>query len=236
LVEIDSHVEIIISDTGMGIEPQLLPFVFDRFRQGDSGTNRQSPGLGLGLAVVRSLVELHGGTVWVESKGQGEGASFTVRLPTMIAPGFNGEERTHPTVEDIKSAEPGPSLKSVRVLVVDDEDGAREIASAILTQAQAEVRTAASARDALAVMEEWRPDVLVADIGMPDVDGYEFMRQVRARSPQSGGDVPAAALTAYARTQDRMRVLSAGFQIHVPKPIQPAELVTVVASLAKRIR
>ena len=124
----------------------------------------------------------------------------------------------------------------MRVLVVDDEDGAREVASAILTQAQAEVRTAASASEALKIMDEWQPDVLVADIGMPDVDGYEFIRQVRARSPQSGGDIPAAALTAYARIQDRLRVLSAGYQMHVPKPTQPEELVTVVASLAKRLR
>jgi PAS domain S-box-containing protein len=232
---IDSHVEITVSDTGIGIEPSLIPFVFDRFRQGDSGTNRQSPGLGLGLAIVRSLVELHGGTVRVESQGTGHGASFTVRLPTIIALAAPGEVRPHPTVDDVKSAAVYPSLKNLRVLVVDDEDGAREVASAILTQALAEVRTAVGAVDALKVMDEWQPEVLVADIGMPDVDGYEFIRRVRARGSQSGGDVPAAALTAYARIQDRMRVLSAGYQMHVPKPIQPEELVTVVASLAKRL-
>jgi CheY-like chemotaxis protein len=123
---------------------------------------------------------------------------------------------------------------NLRVLVVDDEAGAREVASAILENAQAEVRTAESAKDALRVMDEWQPEILVADIGMPDVDGYEFIRQVRARSPESGGAVPAAALTAYARTQDRLRVLSEGYQMHVAKPIQPAELVAVFASLAKR--
>jgi PAS domain S-box-containing protein len=237
---IDDHVEISVSDTGIGIEPSLIPFVFDRFRQGDSGTNRQSPGLGLGLAIVRSLVELHGGTVWVDSKGTGHGSNFTIRLPTMIAPGIIGEARlgevnTHPTVADIKSSAAEPALTNLRVLVVDDEDGAREVASAILTQAQAEVRTAASAGDALKIMDEWRPQVLVVDIGMPEVDGYEFIRRVRARSTRSGGDVPAAALTAYTRIQDRLRVLSAGYQMHVPKPIQPQELVTVVASLAKRL-
>jgi PAS domain S-box-containing protein len=232
---IDSHVEIIISDTGIGIEPEFLPFVFDRFRQGDSGPNRQSPGLGLGLAIVRSLVELHGGTVGVESKGKGLGASFSVRLPIMISPSASDKVRAHPAIEDIQATEIGPSLQHLRVLVVDDEEGAREITSAILTQAQAEVRTAASASEALEVLDEWQPDVLVADLGMPDVDGYQLIRQVRARGPQRGGDVPAAALTAYARTQDRMRVLSAGFQIHIPKPIQPAELITVVASLAKRM-
>ena len=231
---IDSHVEIIVSDTGIGIEPEFLPFVFDRFRQGDSGPNRQSTGLGLGLAIVRSLVELHGGTVGVESRGKGLGASFSVRLPIMISLSASDQVRAHPTIEDIQATEIGPSLQHLRVLVVDDEEGAREITSAILTQAQAEVRTAASASEALEVLDEWQPDVLVADLGMPDVDGYQLIRQVRARGPQRGGDVPAAALTAYARTRDRMRVLSAGFQIHIPKPIQPAELITVVASLAKR--
>jgi PAS domain S-box-containing protein len=232
---INSYVEIVISDTGTGIEPQLLPFVFDRFRQGDSGTNRQSTGLGLGLAIVRSLVELHGGTVWVESQGKDLGASFNIRLPILIAPQAIDDSRVHPTAEDLKSTEPGPSLRNLSVLVVDDEDGAREITSAILTEAQAEVRTAASADEALRIMDEWQPQVLVVDIGMPEVDGYEFIRRVRARDAQRGGNVPAAALTAYARVQDRMRVLSAGFQMHIPKPIQPAELIAVVASLANRL-
>jgi PAS domain S-box-containing protein len=232
---IDSHIEVVVSDTGNGIEPELLPHVFDRFRQADSGTNRQSSGLGLGLAIARNLVELHGGTIRAESKGRGQGATFTVRLPTLIALASDEEQRVHPAVQEIAPAEAGPSLLNLRVLVVDDEPGAREVASMILAHAQAEVRAAESAKDALQVMDEWQPDVLVADIGMPDVDGYEFIRQVRARSPQRGGAVPAAALTAYARTQDRLRVLSEGYQMHVPKPIQPAELVTVVASLAKRL-
>ena len=213
--------------------------MFDRFRQAGSGTKRQSSGLGLGLAIVRNLVELHGGTVHAESKGSGQGAIFTVTLPILIAStstsGEENEKRVHPAIEEIIPAEYGPSLKNLRVLVVDDEDGAREVASTILIQAQAQVRTAASAREALEIMDEWRPDVLVADIGMPDVDGYDLIKQVRARSPRSGGDVPAAALTAYARTQDRLRVLSEGYQMHVPKPIQPPELVMIVASLAKKI-
>jgi PAS domain S-box-containing protein len=233
---INSHSEVVISDTGIGIEPQFLPFVFDRFRQGDSGTNRQSTGLGLGLSIVRSLVEMHGGNVRVESKGKDMGSSFTVRLPILIAPQTIDDARVHPTVDELKSTDAGPSLEYLKVLVVDDEDGAREITAAILSEAQAEVRTAASAEEALQILDEWQPQVLVADIGMPDVDGYEFIRRVRARGAQRGGNIPAAALTAYARAQDRMRVLSAGFQIHIPKPIQPAELVTVVASLANRIR
>jgi PAS domain S-box-containing protein len=232
---VDSHIEIIVSDTGTGIEPQLLPYVFDRFRQGDSGTNRQNSGLGLGLAIVRSLVELHGGTVSAASHGPGQGASFTIKLPILIARAVHDEERVHPAVTETIATNGGPSLNYLKVLVVDDEAGAREIAATILIQAQAEVRTAESASAALAIMNEWLPDVLVADIGMPEVDGYEFISQVRTRSPQDGGSVPAAALTAYARTQDRLRVLSSGYQMHIPKPIQPEELVMVVASLARRI-
>jgi signal transduction histidine kinase/ActR/RegA family two-component response regulator len=234
---INSHIEIVVSDTGIGIEAQLLPYVFDRFRQGDSGTNRQSSGLGLGLAIVRNLVELHGGTARAESKGSGQGASFTVRLPILIEVNFAaGDEPVYQEVTATIASEDGASLKNLKVLVVDDEASAREVASMILVQAQADVRTAGSANAALEVMDEWRPDVLVADIGMPDVDGYGLIRLVRSRSPQKGGDVPAAALTGYARTQDRLRVLAAGFQMHIPKPIQPTELVTVVASLGQRIR
>jgi PAS domain S-box-containing protein len=233
---IDAHIEVVVSDTGIGIEPQFLPYVFDRFRQGDSGTDRQSSGLGLGLAIVRHLIELHGGTVHAESKGSGQGASFTMRLPILIAHSATDGERTRTPVEEIISVEDGPSLKNLKVLVVDDEASAREVVSTVLVQALAEVRTAESAGEAFEILDEWLPDVIVADIGMPNVDGYEFIRQVRARSPQSGGVVPAAALTAYARTQDRLRVLSAGFEMHVPKPIQRVELITVVASLAKRLR
>ncbi len=233
----DSHIEIIVSDTGVGIETQFLPYVFDRFRQGDSGTNRQSGGLGLGLAIVRHLVELHGGTVCAESKGTGQGASFTVKLPILIGSGdIDREQHVHPTATEIDSRVDTPLLRNVRVLIVDDEAGAREVTSIILIQAQAEVRAAESAIAALEIMDEWRPDVLVADIGMPQVDGYELISQVRARSQRNGGDVPAVALTAYARTRDRLRVLSSGYQMHVPKPIQPDELIMVIASLVKRIK
>jgi PAS domain S-box-containing protein len=232
---IDSHIEIIVSDTGIGIEPKLLPYVFDRFRQGDSGSNRQSPGLGLGLAIVRNLVELHGGTVSAESNGSGQGARFAIKLPTLIAGVIaHGEERNHAPATEVIASDGDPALKNLKVLVVDDEDSAREVAATILMQAQAEVRTAGSAGAALQIMDEWEPDVLVADIGMPYIDGYALIREVRARGSQNGGNVPAAALTAYARTQDRLRVLSAGFQMHIPKPIQADELVAVVASLAKR--
>ena len=226
-----------MNDNGIGIDPEFLPYLFDRFRQGDSGTNRQSPGLGLGLAIVRHLVELHGGTVRAQSNGTGQGAAFTVRLPILRAPNVIVEkERVPRRSMKLCQSKAVHRSKNLKVLVVDDEADGREVASTILLQAQAEVRMAKSASEALEVMDEWRPDVLVADIGMPVVDGYGLIKQVRSRGPQSGGSVPAAALTAYARTQDRLRVLSAGFQMHVPKPIQPAELITVVASLAKRLR
>jgi PAS domain S-box-containing protein len=232
---INSHIEIIVSDTGIGIEPDLLPYVFDRFRQGDSGSNRRSTGLGLGLAIVRNLIELHGGTVLAESKGSGQGATFVIRLPILIAAALGDEkERVHPLVDEIVPWRGGPFLKNLKVLVVDDEDGAREVVATILEQAEAEVSKADSAIRALEIMDRWQPDVLVADIGMPDIDGYELIRRVRLRSPETGGTIPAAALTAYARTQDRLRVLSAGFQMHIPKPIQSEELIAVVASLAKR--
>jgi PAS domain S-box-containing protein len=232
---INSHVEIIVSDNGIGIEPEFLPFVFDRFRQAETGTTRQTTGLGLGLAIVRHLVELHGGSVRADSKGAGEGASFTVKLPILIAPGdVAGADRVHPTAHELNTSMKAPSLKELKILVVDDEEGAREVATVILAQAEAEVRSAASASAALQIMDTWRPDVLVADIGMPEVDGYDFIRLVRARDAEKGGRVPAIALTAFARTQDRLRVLSSGFQMHVPKPLQPEELVTVVASVAQR--
>lgn len=232
---INSHIEIIVSDNGIGIEPEFLPFVFDRFRQGESGTSRQAAGLGLGLAIVRHLVELHGGSVRADSKGEGEGASFTIKLPILIAPAeAGGADRVHPTAQELNSLTEGPSLKGLKILVVDDEDGAREVAAIILSQAEAEVRSAATASAALHIMDTWLPDVLVADIGMPEVDGYDLIRQVRARDSEKGGRVPAIALTALAKTQDRLRVLSSGYQMHVPKPVQPDELVTIVASVARR--
>jgi CheY-like chemotaxis protein len=166
------------------------------------------------------MVELHGGTISTESKGSGQGASFTVKLPILIARGVaEGEERVHPTAGEIIASEAWPSLNNLEVLAVDDEAGAREVAETILTQAQATVRTAEGASAALEILDEWRPDVLVTDIEMPDVDG----------------NVPSAALTAYAGTRGRLRVLSAGFQMHVPNPIQPEVLVAMVASLAKRM-
>jgi PAS domain S-box-containing protein len=235
LQRINSSVEVSVSDTGVGIRAELLPYVFDRFRQGDATASRDSGGLGLGLAIVRHLVELHGGTVRAESKGAGLGAIFTVRLPVMVAPtASHEEEQVHPSAGGTP-LEATQTLDGLRILVVDDDADAREIISTILAQARAEVRRAASASEALKILDEWLPDALISDIGIPQQDGYALIRELRARPVEKGGRIPAAALTAYARPEDRMRVLAAGYQMHIPKPIQPAELVAVVASIARRI-
>jgi len=234
---INSHIEVVVADTGKGIDGSLLPVIFDRFRQGEStSTNREHGGLGLGLSIVRHLVELHGGLVRARSEGIDQGAEFSVELPVSIAAEptrFGDETRVHPHAGGIARGAI-PSLSGLRVLVVDDEVDAREMLSTILGQAGAEVAMASSASQAIDLIDRWKPDVLISDIGMPGEDGYELIRKVRARSADRGGQIPAVALTAFARTQDRLRVLLSGFQMHVPKPIEPIELVTVVASIAKR--
>jgi PAS domain S-box-containing protein len=231
---INSHIEITVSDTGIGIRAEVLPYVFERFRQADSAITRKFGGLGLGLAIVRHLVELHGGTVSADSAGENQGATFIVRLPAAPTTHLlQDQNRVHPAAG---GATPGgaPQLESLRLLVVDDDSGTREVMQAILERAGAEVRTADSAAATLKILDEWQPDVLLSDIGMPVVDGYGLIREVRARPASRGGRVPAAALTAYSRTEDRLRALSAGFQMHLAKPVEPIELITVVASLAHR--
>jgi PAS domain S-box-containing protein len=237
LQRINSHVEVAVSDTGRGVDAKLLPFIFERFRQGDSSTTREYGGLGLGLAIVRHLVELHGGVVNAYSEGPGKGSEFIIQLPTMVSARAPepAEERVHPSAGvSVSLAGSVPALVGLRVLVVDDERDAREIVAVILGEAGAEIATAASSREALERIEQWKPDILISDIGMPGESGYDLMRRVRALPADRGGRTPAIALTAYARTQDRLKILSAGFQMHVPKPIEPIELATVVASLAKR--
>ncbi len=231
---VNSHVELVVSDTGAGIAPQFLPFVFERFKQADSTTTRKHGGLGIGLSIVYTLVELHGGRVRVESEGEGKGATFTVELPISVVPPNRLADRVHPTA----AAEAGhvdmtSYLSGLRVLVVDDDPDTLETISFILEQSGARVRTESSAKAALATLQSWRPDLLVSDIGMPEEDGFELIRKVRALTPEMGGATPALALTAYARVTDRLKVLRAGFQMHVPKPIEPAELITVVGSLAE---
>jgi PAS domain S-box-containing protein len=231
-----SHIEIAVSDTGAGIKQEFLPHVFERFRQADQKMTRQHPGLGLGLAIVRHLVELHGGTVEAESPGEGKGATFTVKLPLIsVYQRENSAERVHPAARETLPMYDCPErLDGLKVLVVDDEEDTLELLSFGLSQCGAAVKTVNSAQEALRSIENESPDLLVSDIGMPGEDGYELIGKVRALPARRGGKVPAIALTAYARTEDRLRALRAGYQMHVPKPVEMAELVTVIASLIQR--
>jgi PAS domain S-box-containing protein len=230
---IDSGVEIIVSDTGQGISKEFLPYVFEQFRQADSATTRRFGGLGLGLAIVRHLVELHGGTIQAESAGIGQGATFTVRLPVMIGTEPANEPGEYAAGRQYAAAR--LSLSGLRVLAVDDEADARELLTAMLSKCDAQVKATASASEALEVLADWQPDVLISDIEMPDIDGYSLIRRVRELEADRGGQIPAVALTAHARVEDRLRALRAGFQIHVSKPIEPNELAMVLASLTGRI-
>jgi PAS domain S-box-containing protein len=238
LERVNSHIEIAVSDTGVGIPPEFLPHVFDRFRQADQRTTRQHGGMGLGLAIVRHLVELHGGTVRAESAGEGRGSTFTVLLP--VAPVYQAAVeggRVHPAARDmLPSFDCIDRLDGVHVLMVDDEPDTRELLRAGLGQCGADVTVAGSVAEALDAMRSSAPDLLISDIGMPEEDGYELIRRVRALPEESGGRIPAIALTAYARVEDRMQALRAGYQMHVPKPVEMAELVAVAASLVQRGR
>ena len=238
LQKINSHVEIAVNDTGMGIKSDFLPHVFDRFRQADGSTTRTYGGLGLGLAIVRHLVELHGGTAWAESAGENKGAKFTVRLPAMTAHDQTVEEGfKKPAIapSEVRDRQPA-SLDNLRVLVVDDEFDARSLLSMMLERCGAQVTAVSSAREGLESIENWKPDVLIADIGMPVEDGYGLIRKVRALPRERGGHTPALALTAYARTEDRVRALSEGYQVHLAKPVDRFELAAVVASLGTQVR
>jgi signal transduction histidine kinase/ActR/RegA family two-component response regulator len=219
-----------VKDTGQGIEPEFLPRVFDRFLQADSSTTRSFGGLGLGLAIVRHLVELHGGTVSAQSEGLNKGATFSATFPLLT-------ERTEP-ISMVHSGEMSAlenhSLDGLRVLLVDDEPEAREIISTVITRTGAEVTACESASEALAALLEWKPDVILSDIAMPDEDGYSFIGKVRSLPREKGGATPAAALTAYARDVDRRQALAAGYQMHIAKPIAANQLVNIVARLAGR--
>jgi PAS domain S-box-containing protein len=235
LERVNSHVEMTVSDTGQGIRSEFLPYVFDRFRQADSSNTRSSMGLGLGLAIVRQLIELHGGAVCVESEGEGKGSTFTVKLPVIAVRDQKTEKDNNGSgVARPEPIEALPSLNGVRVLIVDDKADARDLLIHVFKPCGAQVKTAASADEGLIDVKDWRPDVIISDIEMPGTDGYSFMQQVRAWEGEHGGWTPAIALTAYARRSDRLRTLSAGFQMHVTKPVEPNELVTVVASLIQQ--
>jgi len=240
LERINSHVEIVVTDGGQGIAPDVLPFIFERFRQADSTTTRAHGGLGLGLAIVRHLVEMHGGTVEVESLGEGHGSTFTVKLPLVAVRSLDVRRRSdhgrvHPTASNGSHFNCPPELDGLRLLVVDDEEDTRILLKMVLEKCGASVTTASSAREAIAALKELRPDVLISDLGMPEEDGYALIKKVRALAEKDGRQTPSAALTAYARVEDRMKVLRSGFQIHIPKPVEPAELGAVVANLAGRI-
>jgi PAS domain S-box-containing protein len=226
---------ITVADSGCGISPDLLPYVFDRFRQAEGCTTRRHGGLGLGLAIVRHLVEAHGGTVTAESPGEGRGATFTVTLPLANAEGRTARAERVEEAQSVRPASaPASALEGVRVLVVDDDPDACDLLQAVLHTEGADVHAVGSARAALDHIAAFHPDVLLSDIGMPGEDGYSLIRRVRALKPEQGGTVPAVALTAYARAEDRMKAILAGFQHHVAKPVEPAELITMVASLAAR--
>lgn len=235
LEQVNSSVEITVSDTGTGITPEFLPYVFERFRQADSSSTRTHGGLGLGLAIVRHIVELHGGTVAAASPGLDQGATFTIKLPVRII------HLVQPSAKNVTEApqppaseEEGSVLDGLRLLVVEDDPDGRELITTILEEYGAQVSAAASVVEALAVFETLKPDVLISDIEMPGEDGYRLIRQIRVIEASNGQKVPAIALTAYARAEDRRRVLLSGFQMHVAKPVEPAELVAVVANLVGR--
>jgi signal transduction histidine kinase/ActR/RegA family two-component response regulator len=236
LERVNSHVEITVSDSGIGIKPEFLPYVFERFRQEGGSATRPAKGLGLGLSIVRHLVEQHGGTVQARSPGEGCGATFAIHLPLTVAHrGTAYGERRHPkSPRSVAMEFKRLDLSGIKVLVVDDQEVARELIKRVLQECDAQVVTAGAATEALAAVEMERPDVLVSDIGMPDVDGYELLRRVRALGPARGGRLPAIALTAFPRSEDRTRALHAGFLVHVSKPIEPSELVATVASVVGR--
>jgi signal transduction histidine kinase/ActR/RegA family two-component response regulator len=222
---VGGEVEIVVNDTGLGIAPDVLPYIFDRFRQADSSSTRRHSGLGVGLALVKHLVELHGGHITAHSAGAGRGTTFVVTLP--LAQGAGAAQRVEQVAGTVSAR-----LDGVRVLVVDDDRDALDLAVAVLTAAGAVVRVASSASEGFDALASWRPDVLVGDIEMPGEDGYTLIRRVRALNRQAGGRTPAVALTAYSRTQDRDRAVNAGYTMHVPKPVDPGEFTVIIASLA----
>lgn len=233
----NSHLEITVRDNGIGIDSEFLPHVFDRFRQADSSTTRIHSGLGLGLAIVRYLVELHGGEVRAESAGIGKGATFTIILPVATereAQPFSASGDSDKNKEAERVSKKKTDLTGLRVLVVDDEPDTLEVLRTALTSCGANVRTAVSVPDALETFQVWKPNVLISDLGMPNEDGYSLIRKIRALAPEQGGKIPAAALTAYVREEDRLRALDAGYQTHIPKPVVPEELAAEVANLAKQ--
>jgi signal transduction histidine kinase/ActR/RegA family two-component response regulator len=232
-----SSLELTVRDNGAGIDPEFLPYVFDRFKQADGSSTRRVGGLGLGLAIVRHLVELHGGQVEATSAGHGNGATFIVTLPVRaVIPVSHEPSVGQEAAPNLPAHEPHGALSGKRVLVVDDEPDARELLEMVLSSAGATVETAASSAEGIVLIQRFRPHVLVSDIGMPGEDGYAFMRRLKALDESVGGGVPSLALTAYTRNDDRARALAVGFTTHLGKPVDPADLIAVVTNLAELSR
>ncbi len=233
----DTNAQLKVSDTGCGISAEFLPFVFDRFRQADGTSTRRHGGLGLGLAIVRHLVELHGGTVSADSPGAGGGATFTIKLPLAAherAPGRRrNAESLRPTEDTRAHTRPLPALDGVQVLLVDDDPDTLQILTVMLTGYRARVHAVTSTAEAIEVLQWYKPDVLVSDLAMPGEDGYALIAKVRALEAGLGKQIPAVALTAYVRIEDRAHALSAGFNMFVSKPVEPAELITAIANLTE---
>jgi PAS domain S-box-containing protein len=237
LERVNSHVEIVVSDTGVGIPADFLAHVFERFRQAEGGTTRKAGGLGLGLSIVRHIVEMHGGSVEVSSAGHGKGATFRVKLPVMIVhPPEVREPRQHPRTERIEALTSLGDLSGIKVLAIDDEEDALALLRVVLEAAGATVTTFSSATSALELIAAVNADALVVDLGMPGMDGFAFIARVRQSPDAQVRDVPAAALTAFARSEDRTKALRSGFEMHLAKPVDPGELVASVATLVRRAR
>lgn len=234
LVRAASHVELTVIDDGQGMSADFLPHVFERFTQADSTNTRSHGGLGLGLAITRHLVEAHGGWIRAFSDGPGTGATFSVHLPILIVHQRDRAAGEHPALSASEPVDFCAELEGIRIVAVDDDADARRLLYTVLTRCHAIVSVFATAAEGLAAVRELRPDVLLSDVEMPDESGYDLLRQVRALPAEEGGRTPAAALTAYARGADRTRALRAGFQLHIPKPVEPSELVAAIANLAGR--
>jgi CheY-like chemotaxis protein/anti-sigma regulatory factor (Ser/Thr protein kinase) len=231
----NGHVEASVTDTGAGIDQQFLPYIFDRFRQADGSTTRRHGGLGLGLAIVRHLIEIHHGAIKVESPGANQGTTFTITLPLAVAQALDRTtESAYQTVVVELDADLAQALEGLKVLVVDDEADTRSLLNAILTGSGGEVRCCCSAANAMEEFSQWIPDVLVSDIGMPDEDGYALIKKLRQQKSKRVRGIPAIALTAYASPDDRAQALAAGFQMHLAKPIEPETLVSSIVTAAGR--
>jgi PAS domain S-box-containing protein len=233
LERVNSHIEIRVADNGSGITPEFLPYIFDRFSQAEGSTTRSFSGIGMGLAISRAITELHGGSIAASSEGPGKGATFTVSLPVMpVSKHEIQSERIHPKAWTDVSVECPPEITGLKVLVVDDDSDTCDMIRSVLEQCGGEVKTAGGLNDAMDAFRSWSPAVIISDIGLPEFDGYELIRRIRDDERPRGTKTPAIALTAFARIEDRVKALAAGYQMHVAKPVEPAELLTIVSSVA----